>query len=179
MPASHPPAGAPPARSAAFRAHDHEACRAAALRAAQAACAGSGAGRLTPARRRVLEILLESHAALGAYEILDRLRAEGRNARPPAAYRALDFLVAQGLVHRIERLNAFVACAFPGRDHAPAFLVCRACRRVAETAAPGAVAELDAAAGRARFALESLSLEAEGLCPECAPRQGPRQEERP
>ena len=95
--------------------------------------------RLTPVRRRVLEILLEEHRALGAYDVLQRLAAEGFGNQPPVAYRALDFLVEQGLAHRIRRLNAFTACMHPGEAHAPAFLICRACDAVAEAARrPGA-----------------------------------------
>ncbi|RMD92342.1 MAG: transcriptional repressor, partial [Alphaproteobacteria bacterium] len=92
---------------AAFAPHDHRACAAAALARAEARCRESGL-RLTPLRRRVLEILLESHRPLGAYDILARLRADGRPAQPPVAYRALDFLVAHGLAHRLHSLNAFL-----------------------------------------------------------------------
>lgn len=159
----------------AFARHDHRRCIASAVRAAEAACAARGA-QLTPQRRRVLEILLESHRAMGAYDILERLRAEGQPAQPPVAYRALDFLTAQGFAHRIERLNAFVACAdpgaHPGAGHAPAFLICRECHKVAETEAPGTLESSAAAAG---FEIESRVLEAEGLCPNCREpdRRGP------
>ena len=116
----------------AFSQHNHAACIRSALSAAEAACATDGL-RLTPVRRRTLEILLEAHEALGAYDVLARLSAEGLGDKPPVAYRALSFLVEHGLAHRIERLNAFVACAKPGHDHAPAFLICRGCRAVSET----------------------------------------------
>jgi Fur family zinc uptake transcriptional regulator len=118
----------------AFDRHDHRACVREAICAAEAACAAAGE-RLTPLRRRTLEILLESHSALGAYDVLARLEAEGFGSKPPVAYRALGFLVDQGFAHRIEGLSAFVACARPGAAHEPSFLVCRACRRVAEEAA--------------------------------------------
>ncbi|MEL6691127.1 MAG: transcriptional repressor, partial [Pseudomonadota bacterium] len=91
-----------------FEPHDHGACISDALAAADAQCAERNV-RLTPVRRRVLEILLEEHHALGAYDVLDRLRDEGLGSQPPVAYRALEFLVKEGLAHRIERLNAFVA----------------------------------------------------------------------
>jgi len=146
-----------------FDRHDHTACRNRALAQAEATCEGS----LTPVRRRVLELLLESHVALGAYDVLQRLQAEGQRAQPPVAYRALDFLVAKGLAHRIERLNAFVACHRPEDCEAPAFLICRACNRVAETAsAPrrGALARDARALG---FEIEQTVIEAQGLCPGC------------
>lgn len=150
----------------AFHAHDHDACAQDALTRAEAICAETGA-RFTPVRRRVLEILLEEHRAMGAYEVLDRLAEEGWGHQPPVAYRALDFLVDQGFVHRIRRLNAFTACTQPGAAHAPVFLICRACNLVAE-APGGAVREaLDTAAEGLGFAVERASVEALGLCPAC------------
>ena len=157
--------GAPRA-ARGFAPHDHGACARAALAEAERR-AGEDGLRLTPTRRLVLEILLESHRALGAYEVLERL-GEGRRAQPPAAYRALDFLVAQGLAHRVESLNAFVACAHPGAAHAPALLICRDCRTVAESPTEAGAGRLAEAARAAGFTIESAVLEAEGLCPACA-----------
>ena len=110
-----------------FTHHDHQHCISHAIGAAEEACAEQGL-QLTPQRRRVLEILLEEHRAMGAYELLDVLRTEGIGAQPPTVYRALDFLVSNGFAHKIERLNAFVACAHPGERHAPAFLICSDCK---------------------------------------------------
>ncbi len=143
-----------------FRDHDHGHCVAAALAAAEAACAGRGL-QLTRARKRVLEILLESHRAIGAYDLLERLVAEGRSAQPPTVYRALAFLTDQGFAHRIERLNAYIACARPGCAHDPAFLICRGCGMVAESDAR----QLAPAAGG--FRIDSTVVEAQGLCPAC------------
>ena len=112
-------------QSTAFQAHDHSKCVTTALRRAQDTCAARQV-RLTPIRQRVLEILLESHRAMGAYDVLGRLSAEGLADKPPVAYRALNFLLEQGLVHRIEKLNAYVACDCPIEDHAPTFLICMA-----------------------------------------------------
>ena len=147
----------------AFDRHDHRACVHDALAAAEAACAERGE-RLTPVRRRTLEILLESHAALGAYDVLARLDAEGFGSKPPVAYRALGFLVDNGFAHRIEGLSAFVACARPGSAHEPSFLVCRSCRRVAEEAVDSPLAPEAAAEG---FTVERTVMEAQGLCPSC------------
>ncbi len=147
-----------------FERHDHDRCIAVATAAAEALCADRKV-RLTPVRRRVLEILLQQHRAMGAYDILGRLGAEGFGSQPPVVYRALEFLVAHGLVHRIERLNAFVACARPGAPHAPAFMICHACDSVAE-ALPDAGALGDAARA-AGFRIERTVVEAEGLCPAC------------
>lgn len=150
----------------AFAPHDHAACAHQTLQAAIARAQRQGA-RLTPVRRRVLEILLESHRAMGAYEVLERLAAEGFGSQPPVAYRALDFLVDQGLAHRVRRLNAFAACLTPDQDHAPAFLICRDCNRVAETHAPALRGALTEDAAEQGFAVERVTIEALGLCPAC------------
>ena len=150
----------------AFASHDHAHCAADALARAEVLCAEAGA-RLTPVRRRVLEILLEAHRALGAYDVLNRLAAEGFGNQPPVAYRALDFLVEQGLAHRIQRLNAFTACAHVGEAHAPAFLICRVCSAVAEAAAAPVRAALDTSAANLGFVVERVTIEALGLCPTC------------
>ncbi|MEH7828073.1 Fur family transcriptional regulator [Gemmobacter denitrificans] len=150
----------------AFHSHDHAHCTGDVLARADALMS-ERAARLTPVRRRVLEILLEAHRAMGAYDVLQRLAAEGFGNQPPVAYRALDFLVEQGLAHRIQRLNAFTACMHPGEAHAPAFLICRNCNAVAEAPASPVLAALEAAAGSEGFAIERASIEAVGLCPSC------------
>ena len=153
--------------SPGFRQHDHSACVATAMSAAEARCAAEGL-RMTPVRRKVLELLLREHRAMGAYTILDHLRDAGFGSQPPVAYRALDFLVENGFVHKIERLNAFVACAHPGETHSPAFMICRLCETVAEAQSVPAKSALGAAARSAGFEIERTVLEAEGVCPACA-----------
>ena len=150
--------------TAAFSAHDHAQCTGDVLAQAQALAAAGGL-RLTPVRKRVLEILLEAHRALGAYDVLNRLAAEGFGNQPPVVYRALDFLVEHGLAHRIQRLNAFAACMHPGTAHAPVFLICRTCHVVAEADGAKVGAALRAAA--AGFVVERSTVEALGLCPAC------------
>ena len=157
----------PDSQTQAFAPHDHRACTTRALDQACDRLAENGA-RLTPVRRRTLEILLEAHRAMGAYEVLDRLAAEGFGRQPPVAYRALEFLVEHGLAHRLQRLNAFAACLHPGHDHAPAFLICRSCDMLAELpAAPVRDALMDLA-GESGFQVERVTIEALGLCPACA-----------
>lgn len=155
------------AEPVAFCAHDHGSCRAKALAAVEAACAARGL-RLTPVRRQVLEILLEAHRAMGAYDVLRRLTAAGATPQPPVAYRALDFLVANGFAHRVEKLNAFVACTAPAETgHAAAFMICRDCGSVAELDAAVLTARLGAIAEDAGFAMDRAMLEIEGQCPAC------------
>lgn len=150
----------------AFDSHDHGRCVQSAAADVEAACADQNL-RLTPIRRRVLEILLEEHRAFGAYDVLARLAAEGQPAHPPVAYRALEFLVNHGFAHKLERMNAFVACARPGEAHRPVFLICSTCNAVAEDTAAGVDAALGRAAGTVGFAIANAAIEAEGLCPGC------------
>lgn len=156
-----------PESARAFAPHDHARCQARILDQAEARLKAQGA-RMTPVRRRTLEILLEAHRALGAYEVLDRLARDGFGKQPPVVYRALDFLVRHGLAHRLQRLNAFAACTDPAQDHAPAFLICRACDRVAETSASALRGDLMRLAQRHGFTVERTTIEALGLCPACA-----------
>lgn len=151
----------------AFVAHDHDRCANDILSRAETLAQSAGA-RLTPVRRRVLEILLEEHKALGAYDVLQRLAKEGFGHQPPVAYRALEFLVDHGFAHRIRRLNAFAACMHPGEAHAPAFLICRTCATVAEAPAKAVRSALDTAAAALGFTIERTNIEALGLCPACS-----------
>ena len=154
------------ARKKAFAPHDHENCIDIALDRAAALCERRGA-RLTELRRRVLELVWRGHEPVGAYDLLAQM---GR-AAPPTVYRALDFLIEQGLVHRIESLNAYVGCDRPDAAHASQFLICTGCGATAElddASLAGAVARRAAQLG---FAVERQTVELRGRCPRC--RQAP------
>lgn len=153
-------------RIPAFTDHDHDGCTRAAMDHAETLAAERGL-RLTPVRRRTLEILLAEHRAMGAYEVLEKLAASGFGAQPPVAYRALEFLVENGLAHRIQLLNAFAACAHPGRQHAPVFFICEGCGAMAEAPDRAIRAEIDSAAGGLGFTVRRAGVEAVGLCPAC------------
>ncbi len=151
--------------------HDHESCITDALAAAAALCERRGA-RLTSVRRRVLELVWRSHEPVGAYAILEILRLDGRSSAPPTVYRALEFLLAHGLVHRIESRNAFVGCVHPGDPHGGQFLICRGCGVAAELsddAISGVVADRAADLG---FEVQQQTIEVAGLCPRCRERNG-------
>ena len=139
-------------------------------------CARHGA-RLTEIRRRVLALIIDSRGPLGAYALLDRLKAERANATPVTVYRALDFLLEHGLVHKIERLNAIIACTDRGdhtqqsghqHGHAAQFLICRTCGTVAELEDHSIAAAISHAAGRTGFRPDHATIEVEGLCGTCA-----------
>lgn len=150
----------------AFEKHDHRSCSGNALAAADRLVRQAGL-RLTPVRRRTLEILLEEHRALGAYQVLERLAADGFGNQPPVAYRALEFLVENGLAHRIQRLNAFAACMQPGVEHAPVFFICTDCGVVAEAPVRDASTALENAGRQIGFKVERMNIEAMGTCPNC------------
>jgi Fur family zinc uptake transcriptional regulator len=158
-PARAEPAGPFPAPD-----HDHDRCSSDAMAIAEAVCAERGQ-RLTPIRRKVLGVLLGSHNPLGAYEIIDRLAPR---PAPITAYRALDFLRENGLVHRIESRNAFIACV---HNHAAGalvvFLICERCGAVGEASSPEVATTLAAAARAAGFTPKSPVLEISGVCTHC------------
>lgn len=150
----------------------------AALDRAAASCAGRGV-QFTELRRQVLRLILASPQPIGAYALLDLLRAQRPGAAPPTVYRALEFLQEQGLVHRVERLNAFVGCAGPephhgcghGHDHPHQFLICGSCGAALEICDERVAEAVAAAARAAGFIPSRTTVEVEGRCAACAGRR--------
>ncbi|MGI9435490.1 MAG: Fur family transcriptional regulator [Geminicoccaceae bacterium] len=151
----------------AFARHDHGECRKSAIAEAKKLCDARSV-RLTPVRERVLELLWEAHQPVRAYDILERLGSEGFGSQPPVVYRALDFLIEHGFAHKIECLNAYLACDCPGADHGAKFLICTGCNRVAEFDDQAIARALKKIAGGSGFEIGRATLEVEGLCPDCA-----------
>jgi Fur family zinc uptake transcriptional regulator len=147
--------------------HDHDRCASDAIAHAEAICAARKE-RLTPIRRRVLEALLASHQPLGAYELIDRLAVRAARPAPITIYRALDFLREQGLVHRIESRNAFIACVL---DHASTdpvvFLICEKCGAVGEAASAAVADTIKTASRAAGFTPKTPVIEISGICAHC------------
>ena len=146
--------------------HDHGLCVEKALREAERLCTRRGT-RLTELRKRVLALVWTSHSPVGAYDVLARLSQEHGRAAPPTVYRALEFLLGQGLVHRIESLNAFVGCPDPGESHCGQFLICRDCGAAAEMDVRAIDRAISAQAAVYGFAVEGKTVEVRGLCPAC------------
>jgi len=146
--------------------HDHDRCVKDAMAEAVALCTSQQA-RLTPLRSRVLEIIWQSHKPLGAYAILDKLAQEGRSPAPPTVYRALEFLLKYGLVHRIASLNAFTGCRHPGHVGAGQFLICHACGTAAELSSTEISAAIETVASKEDFTADKHTVEITGLCPHC------------
>ncbi|MCP4332199.1 MAG: transcriptional repressor [Gammaproteobacteria bacterium] len=161
----------PKSADIAFRKHDHRRCQRQLMSAAKRLCEVRQL-RLTSRRRQVLEILLASHQPMGAYDILAELNRRGAVDRiaPPIVYRALEFLVAEGLIHRIESRNAFICCVQPGHQNGAQFLICRDCERIAEL--ENGDRSLLAEANSLGFAVDHSVVEITGLCAECQKHAG-------
>ena len=150
-----------------FKHHQHSQCIQQALRNAESLCKKNGF-RLTRVRKRVLELIWESHQALGAYAILEQLGLEGVKPAPPTVYRALDFLLEAGLIHRLNSLNAYTGCSHPkDHHHGSYFLICQHCRNVAEIHDTGIDQQISSLAHRENFAVSEQALELSGTCQNC------------
>ena len=138
-----------------------------AMAQAEQLCRARGV-RLTALRRRVLELLLSSDTPQGAYAILDTLRLQdGRAGAPPTVYRALDFLLEQGLIHRLASCNVFIGCCQPTAHHSGQFLICRSCGKVAELDSQEVEKLIRKQAQKAGFRVESQMVEIAGYCQQC------------
>ena len=147
--------------------HDHERCASDAIAHAEAICVARHE-RLTPMRRAVLEALLASHSPLGAYELIDRLSVRGQRVAPITIYRALDFLREQGLVHRIESRNSFIACVHNHDSADPVvFLICEKCGAVGEAASAAVADTIKSASRAAGFTPKTPVIEISGICAHC------------
>ena len=146
--------------------HNHAKCIAQALARASEQCVRNKV-RFTAIRRRVLEIVWQSHRPLGAYGILQTLVTEGRSAAPPSVYRALEFLLEQGLVHRIASLNAFVGCMHPGHVNTGQFLICQTCGSAMELNDKRVQKAISRGADSVGFKAYAQTIEVAGVCPNC------------
>lgn len=147
--------------------HNHQACIAQTLQSAETICVKKGI-RLTSIRRRVLELVCASHKAIGAYELLDVFREKDPKAKPVTIYRALDFLMDAGLVHKIESLNAFIGCMQAEKKHQSVILICDQCKNAYELDATSVYQELFSMSEDIKFTPKSLTIELHGLCCSCA-----------
>lgn len=124
--------------------------------------------RLTPQRLEVLRLLSLQKSAISAYDLLDLLRESEPQAKPPTVYRALDFLLEQGFVHKVESTNSYVLCHLIDQPtHTSAMYICDRCGQVKEQSADGVEDILQAVAARMGFALRHNVIEAHGLCSGC------------
>jgi len=151
--------------------HDHNQCIQNAISTAERLCNKRGV-QLTPIRHKILELIWNSHKAIKAYDLLDQIRPINDAAKPSTVYRALDFLLEQGLIHRVESLNAFVGCHSSGTRHDQLLLICTACHNVEERSAPDVFRALDDEMQNAMFAPQRKTIEIHGLCKDCLAEKG-------
>ncbi len=124
--------------------------------------------RLTSQRERVYEIIASSKRAISAYELLDMLRETEPQAKPPTVYRALDFLLSQGFVHKVESANSFIACCLPGHEqHCSQLLICDVCSAVEECHTDDLSSALQEKASNLGFSVSHHVVETHGVCHAC------------
>lgn len=136
------------------------------LEHAQAICIERGA-RFTNTRKKVLELMLIHGGAISAYDLLDNLKETDGAAKPPTIYRALDFLLEQHFIHRVESQNAFIACNHFSDDHQLQLFICETCKEVQEVHSPQIQHSLNEQARLNDFQIHSQTVEARGLCHNC------------
>jgi len=147
--------------------HDHRTCFGSAVARAERAFEAQGL-RLTELRRRVFEEIAASHHAVGAYDVLDRLARKGGRLAPISVYRAIDALIAAGVIHRLESRNAFFACHTSHAEaHPKLVLACETCHRVAEVDGTSVFREMVAAVDAAAFVPRQTVVEISGVCRHC------------
>jgi len=125
--------------------------------------------RLTPLRERVLALIADSTGPAKAYALLDQLKLNHDAAAPPTIYRAVDFLLEHGFIHKIESINAFVACPHPGQSHVAQFLLCDQCKSAIEIDSSQLPELLNGIAKAQNFSAKKLVVEVHGLCSRCRP----------
>ncbi|MEJ2321883.1 MAG: transcriptional repressor [Gammaproteobacteria bacterium] len=140
------------------------------LRQAEALCRERGV-KLTEQRKTVLRLLCASEKPLSAYELLDLMRESVKNPAPPTVYRALDFLLEQGLVHKLESIHAYIGCSHPDHPHASQFLICAVCGEVADVEDRVIASSLKAAGKAAGFHTERPVVELLGTCAQCSEKK--------
>lgn len=147
--------------------HDHHHCRQSAIQTAERLCRQRGV-KFTEIRRQVLELIWESHCATKAYDLLDKIKPQLNNAKPTTVYRALDFLLEQGLIHKLESLNAFIGCRCAEHQHEQLLLTCTHCHEVEERTGEQVMRALSEELHHAGFTYQYKALEIHGLCAKCA-----------
>ena len=147
--------------------HDHAHCTADLIARAERTCERRGS-KLTGQRREILSSVAQSHSAVGAYDIIERMAEHGPRPAPITVYRALDFLLAHGLVHKIESRNAFVACSHSHEGQPAALLICETCGTVAELDAPEIFERIAEKAKAQKFSPAHTMIEMSGTCGACA-----------
>ncbi len=146
--------------------HDHKHCKQKAMQTAEQLCQQRGV-KFTPLRRQVLTLVWESHRAVKAYDLLQKLNPAGSAAKPTTVYRALDFLLEQGLIHKVESLNAFIGCSYSEREHEQLLLTCVVCQEVEERPGEAVMQAMHRELEQADFLMRRQAIEIHGICRRC------------
>lgn len=144
----------------------HEKCIEEAVNTAESLCKDRGL-RFTDLRRKVLEMVWESHGPAKAYDILDKLKGKSWSAKPPTVYRALDFLLQNGFVHKLSSINAFIGCSHPSKHSQCYFLICSHCSDVKECCNSELSDAIQNTGGKNNFIPQQITLEIAGKCGDC------------
>lgn len=147
--------------------HEHRHEPSSYLREVSRACEARGL-KLTPLRLRVLELIAREKKPVKAYDLLDRLRGEREGAAPPTVYRALDFLLEHGFIHRLASVNAYTSCHHPSERHTVPFFICDVCAGATELCDERVATLLVDQARALGFTPEAQTLEVHGVCARCS-----------
>ena len=159
--------------------HNHDHCIDEALTSARDLCLKKQV-RLTRQREKVLELIWQSHKPLGAYALMEMLSVDStRRVAPPTVYRALDFLLEQHLIHRINSLNAFIGCPDPHHSHQNQFLICKQCGIATECINDTLNTAIEQTGAAAGFAIDQHSVEIIGFCPNCQQQESQTEQSTP
>lgn len=150
--------------------HDHHRCRQSAIQTAEKLCRQRGV-RFTEIRKQIFELIWESHRAVKAYDLLDKIKPQLGSAKPATVYRALDFLLEQGLIHKVESLNAYIGCSHAERKHEQLLLTCIKCHEVEERTGERVMAAIAHELHEAGFVHQYKAIEIHGLCVKCVSGQ--------
>ena len=145
---------------------DHEVCIESAMREAESICQEKGL-RFTELRREVLRLIWLSHVPTKAYDILEKLKGKVWSAKPPTVYRALDFLLETGLVHKLDSINAYIGCSHPREHDGCYFLICTDGNEAKECCSPELTDAIELAWSKNSFRPKKVTLEVLGQCGEC------------
>ena len=137
-----------------------------AIKRAEAVCRENGV-RFTQQRQLVYRLILSAEKPIGAYELLDAMKNEVSGVAPPTVYRALDFLLEQGLIHKLESLHAYIGCREPDHVHDGQFLICSRCGHAEEIDDRNIAGSLEGAMQSHGFQGNHQVVEVMGRCADC------------
>ncbi len=150
----------------AFSHHNHHQCQTSAVEQARQLCEKNGV-RFTKLREQLFTLIWQSHKPVTAYKLLDQIKGSDFSATPPTVYRTLDFLLDQGLIHRINSLNAFIGCCQPGKRHTGTFMICEQCDHALEVDNTNILNAIQKVSHQHNFQVKNYITEIYGFCPQC------------